>query len=127
MGNRRSGAPDRRRSTERPGADRRHHCHLPRRAGPLGLCVQQPAVPVFADVDPDTFQIAPASIRDRVTERTKAIIPVALYGLPATGHGCDHAPGLYRYVPELCAGPVPECRVGAAEDFPVQDQLLELG
>lgn len=45
------------------------------------VVLQAHAVPVFADVDPDTFQIDPASIRERVTERTKAIIPVALYGL----------------------------------------------
>lgn len=39
------------------------------------------AVPVFADVDVDTFNICPESIRSRITKRTKAIIPVALYGL----------------------------------------------
>jgi perosamine synthetase len=39
------------------------------------------AVPVFADVDPDTFTIDPEDIRKKITERTKAIIPVALYGL----------------------------------------------
>lgn len=43
--------------------------------------LQENAVPVFADVDPDTFLISPESIRERITERTKAIIPVALYGL----------------------------------------------
>ncbi len=45
------------------------------------VALQAHAVPVFADVDPETFQIDPASIRDRVTEHTRAIIPVALYGL----------------------------------------------
>jgi perosamine synthetase len=39
------------------------------------------AVPVFADIDPRTFNISPASIAERITPRTKAIIPVALYGL----------------------------------------------
>ena len=43
--------------------------------------LHQRAVPVFADVDPGTFLIDPASIRERITPRTKAIIPVALYGL----------------------------------------------
>jgi len=39
------------------------------------------ATPVFADVDPDTFQIDPKSIEAHVTSDTKAIITVALYGL----------------------------------------------
>jgi perosamine synthetase len=44
--------------------------------------LHQQAVPVFADIDPGTFLIDPASIRERITPKTKAIIPVALYGLP---------------------------------------------
>ena len=39
------------------------------------------ATPVFADVDPDTFQISAGSIAERITPRSKAIITVALYGL----------------------------------------------
>ncbi len=39
------------------------------------------AVPVFADVDPHTFIIDAADIRRKITPFTKAIIPVALYGL----------------------------------------------
>ncbi len=39
------------------------------------------AVPVFADVDEDTFQIDPKSIKKLITPKTKAIITVALYGL----------------------------------------------
>ena len=39
------------------------------------------AIPVYADIDPDTFLISPASIRERITIRTKAVIPVSLYGL----------------------------------------------
>lgn len=38
-------------------------------------------IPVFADVDPRTFTIDPNEVRKKVTPRTKAIIPVALYGL----------------------------------------------
>lgn len=44
--------------------------------------VQNNAVPVFADVDEKTFNISPDSIRKCITEKTKAIIPVSLYGLP---------------------------------------------
>jgi len=43
--------------------------------------LQANATPVFADVDPLTFQIDPESVRVRVTPRTRAIITVALYGL----------------------------------------------
>ncbi|MFN5642296.1 MAG: DegT/DnrJ/EryC1/StrS family aminotransferase [Sphingobacteriales bacterium] len=39
--------------------------------------------PVFAEVDPDTFCIDPASIRTLITSRTKAIVPVHLYGQSA--------------------------------------------
>lgn len=40
------------------------------------------ATPVFADVDDQTFNISPESVRARITDKTKAIIPVHLYGLP---------------------------------------------
>jgi perosamine synthetase len=39
------------------------------------------AVPVFADVDPRTFNLDPADVARRITPRTRAIIPVCLYGL----------------------------------------------
>jgi perosamine synthetase len=38
------------------------------------------AIPVFADVDPDTFLIDPKDIRKKITSKTKAIMPVHLYG-----------------------------------------------
>ena len=41
----------------------------------------QDAKPVFADIDPETWTIDPVSIKKRITQRTKAIIPVAIYGL----------------------------------------------
>lgn len=43
--------------------------------------LQANATPVFADVDPETFQISPAAIKRCITASTKAIITVALYGL----------------------------------------------
>ena len=39
--------------------------------------------PVFADVDPKTFCIDPVSIEKQITKKTKAIVPVHLYGQSA--------------------------------------------
>jgi dTDP-4-amino-4,6-dideoxygalactose transaminase len=41
------------------------------------------AVPVFADVREDTLNVDPEQVRALVNERTKAIVPVDLYGQPA--------------------------------------------
>jgi len=41
------------------------------------------AKPVFVDIEPDTYCINTAKIEDKITEKTKAILPVHLYGHPA--------------------------------------------
>jgi len=41
------------------------------------------AVPVFVDIDPATCNIAPSLIEEAITPRTRAIMPVSLYGQPA--------------------------------------------
>jgi dTDP-4-amino-4,6-dideoxygalactose transaminase len=41
------------------------------------------AIPVFADIDPVTLNLDPRDVAARVTERTKAIVPVHLFGRPA--------------------------------------------
>jgi perosamine synthetase len=47
----------------------------------------QNAIPVFADIDPETLNIDPKDIERKITNRTKAIMPVSLYGL-----SCDLDP-----------------------------------
>jgi len=45
------------------------------------------AVPVFVDIDPDSFNIDSSKIAPAITRKTKAIIPVHLYGQPADMDG----------------------------------------
>jgi len=51
------------------------------------VCLIHKALPVFADTDPDTLTMDPATIESRITDRTRAILPVHIYGLP-----CDMDP-----------------------------------
>jgi dTDP-4-amino-4,6-dideoxygalactose transaminase len=41
------------------------------------------ATPVFADIDPQTLNLDPERVSERITPRTKAIMPVHLFGRPA--------------------------------------------
>jgi dTDP-4-amino-4,6-dideoxygalactose transaminase len=62
------------------------------------------ATPVFADIDPHSFNLDPAGIEKLITPRTKAILPVHLYG-----QSCDMDPIMMiarrhgLYVVEDCA------------------------
>lgn len=42
----------------------------------------QNAIPVFADLDPQTYNLDPKSVEERITPRTRAIIAVHLFGRP---------------------------------------------
>ena len=53
----------------------------------LDVILSQNAVPVFADIDTDTFNIDPEDVARKITPKTKAIVPISLYGLP-----CDLDP-----------------------------------
>jgi len=45
--------------------------------------LHQNCIPVFSDISPDTFNIDPEKIEEKITEKTKAIVAVDLHGLPA--------------------------------------------
>jgi dTDP-4-amino-4,6-dideoxygalactose transaminase len=45
--------------------------------------VHQGAIPVFADVDPRTYNVTAASVEARITPRTRALMVVHMHGLPA--------------------------------------------
>ena len=52
-----------------------------------GVVARLQAVPVFCDIDPVTFNLNPADVEKRITPKTKAIIPVHLYGQSAEMDG----------------------------------------
>jgi len=45
-----------------------------------GVIANCGAKPVFADINPETFNIDPSKIEEKITEKTKAILPVHLFG-----------------------------------------------
>lgn len=45
--------------------------------------LHQNAIPVFVDVEPDTYLMDTKKIEQKITKRTKAIMPVHIHGLPA--------------------------------------------
>jgi len=51
--------------------------------GTIAPILFQNCIPVFADVDYETLNISPQSIKEKITEKTKVIIPVHLAGQPA--------------------------------------------
>jgi dTDP-4-amino-4,6-dideoxygalactose transaminase len=94
------------------------------------------AIPVFVDVEPDTYCIDPTLIEARITDHTRAVMPVHIHGMPATmdpildiarRHGlaviedCAQAHGA-RYQGRLCGA------VGDAAGFSLQmSKLLTTG
>jgi dTDP-4-amino-4,6-dideoxygalactose transaminase len=52
-------------------------------SGSFQPILQQNAIPVFADIDPDTYNIDAAQIESKISDRTKVLMPVHIHGLPA--------------------------------------------
>ena len=40
------------------------------------------AIPIFADIDPETYNIDPEKVEEKITDKTKAIMPVHIFGNP---------------------------------------------
>jgi perosamine synthetase len=69
----------------------------------IGILYQN-AIPVFADLDPRTYNLDPASVEERITPRTKAILVVHLAGTPADMDGIMEVARKHRLkVIEDCA------------------------
>jgi len=52
-------------------------------ASPALVTLQCTSFPVFSDIDPQTYCIDPKDVEQKITDKTKAIIPVHLFGHPA--------------------------------------------
>jgi len=66
--------------------------------------VQSKATPVFADILPDTYTLNPEEVKRKITPRTRAILPVHLYGHPADMDAiCDIAVRHNLKIIEDCA------------------------
>ncbi len=57
--------------------------------GTVGAIVRLGAVPVFVDIEPDSFNIDAAQIEAAITERTRALMPVHLFGQMADMHAIN--------------------------------------
>jgi dTDP-4-amino-4,6-dideoxygalactose transaminase len=60
--------------------------------GALTAILYQGAIPIFCDVDPDSYNVTAETIEKRITDRTKAVIVTHLFGIP-----CEMGP-----IMELC-------------------------
>jgi dTDP-4-amino-4,6-dideoxygalactose transaminase len=52
-------------------------------SGSFQPILQQNAIPVFVDIDPNTYNIDASRIEAKISDRTKALMPVHIHGLPA--------------------------------------------
>jgi perosamine synthetase len=62
------------------------------------VILMQNAIPVFADIDPTTGNISPASIAEKITFRTKAVMPVHWGGYPCDMDEINAVAGKYNLI-----------------------------
>ena len=84
------------------------------------------AVPVFAEIDPQTLNLDPADVERRITERTKAIMPVHLFGRPAPDFGSFGLPVIEDAAQAFGAGGIGSSIASTFSFFPTKN-LFGLG
>jgi dTDP-4-amino-4,6-dideoxygalactose transaminase len=84
------------------------------------------ATPVFAEIDPGTLNLDPADVERRVTERTKAIMPVHLFGRPAPDLSALGLPVIEDAAQAFGAGGIASSVVATFSFFPTKN-LFALG
>jgi dTDP-4-amino-4,6-dideoxygalactose transaminase len=84
------------------------------------------ATPVFAEIDPATLNLDPADVETRITERTKAIMPVHLFGRPAADLSGFGLPVIEDAAQAFGAGGIATSVVSTFSFFPTKN-LFALG
>jgi dTDP-4-amino-4,6-dideoxygalactose transaminase len=84
------------------------------------------ATPVFAEIDPVTLNLDPADVERRITDRTKAIMPVHLFGRPAPDLSAFGLPVIEDAAQAFGAGGIATSVVSTFSFFPTKN-LFALG
>jgi dTDP-4-amino-4,6-dideoxygalactose transaminase len=84
------------------------------------------ATPVFADIDATTLNLDPADVEQRITDRTKAIMPVHLFGRPAPDLSGFGLPVIEDAAQAFGAGGIATSIVSTYSFFPTKN-LFALG
>ena len=90
------------------------------------------ARPIFADIEPETYNIDPVAVRRLVTRQTKALFPVHLFGqcadmeaLAGIGRSEDRALSRTRPRPSApsstAGGPAPSATIGCLSFYPTKN------
>ena len=84
------------------------------------------ATPVFAEIDPVSLNLDPADVERRITDRTKAIMPVHLFGRPAPDFGGLGLPVIEDAAQAFGAGGIATSIASTFSFFPTKN-LFALG
>jgi dTDP-4-amino-4,6-dideoxygalactose transaminase len=84
------------------------------------------ATPVFADIDPVTLNLDPSDVERRITERTRAIMPVHLFGRPAADFSGFGLPVIEDAAQAFGAGGIATSIASTFSFFPTKN-LFALG